>query len=204
MNIDWPAENVWEKEWWGTCQNTYGEEIKQLTYAKYMGLSLSTNPNGSPCIDAGGKSILDIGGGPVSMLLKCFNLRHGAIIDPCPYPGWVFSRYLEAKIVAIRNKAEEVLPFMPANSFDEVWIYNCLQHVDDPRVILRWAKRLAPVLRIFEWVHVGTSPGHPHDLSKHLFDMELGPGGFVLPIKEVWSPGSAYFSVFEWGRDSYV
>lgn len=209
--MDWTKDNAWEAEWWGTCQNTYGEEMKQLTYAKYMGLKLSTNPSGSPCIDAMGKSILDVGGGPVSMLLKCYNLDHGLVIDPCRYPDWVTQRYGAAHIHLVAQKAEEMDELgwgrlhrtdeagEVSPAFDEVWIYNCLQHVEDPRKILQNARKVANTMRIFEWVDAGVSPGHPHNLTKQMFETILGPGGQVKKIGHSWAPSKAYFGVFEWG-----
>lgn len=199
--MDWLEENIWEREWWGTCQNTYGEETKQLTYAKFMGLQQSINPNGSPCFNMVGKSVLDIGGGPVSMLLKCFNLAHGYVVDPCSYPDWVFERYKAAYISVIPIKAEDLFHSSVwdrhLDHVDEVWIYNCLQHVEDPRVILQKVKSIGKVLRIFEWVGAGVSPGHPHDLTKELFDREIGLGGCVISAQEPWWPSPAYFGVFQ-------
>ena len=35
---EWGEATVWEKNWWGNCCNTFGEEFKQLAYADKMGL----------------------------------------------------------------------------------------------------------------------------------------------------------------------
>lgn len=201
-NLKWEDENTWEGAWWESCQNTYGEETKQLTYARLMRLEVSISPKGSPCIDAQRKTILDIGGGPVSMLLKCFNLKQGTIIDPCFYPHWVYSRYDAARIKMVLRKAEHLLHWIKqghlSSCYDEVWIYNCLQHVEDPIAILQAAKRVAPVLRIFEWAYCPVSPGHPHLLTKELFDRALAPGGLVSSIGESWAPSPSYSGVFSW------
>ena len=58
--MNWEEANKWESTWWGDCTDTVNEEIKQRTYAKKIGLSE----------DFSDKTILDIGGGPVSLLLK--------------------------------------------------------------------------------------------------------------------------------------
>ena len=135
-----------ESKWWGTCQNTYGEETKQLVYAKYMKLVPTHDGNSPYSFDMEGKTVLDIGGGPCSMLLKCRNLKSGYVIDPCSYPLWVSLRYSMAKIKYARCNGEDVGEF----KVDEVWIYNVLQHCKDPKKIIQRATESAPVLRIFE------------------------------------------------------
>ena len=70
-------EHKFEKKYWGDCTNTFLEEQKHYVQARLMGIVAK---NWS--FDAGGKRILDIGGGPVSMLLKTYNLREGVVCDP--------------------------------------------------------------------------------------------------------------------------
>ena len=154
-------DQEFERKWWGTCQNTYGEETKQLVYARLMGLEFSHDGNSPYSIDMQGKSVLDIGGGPSSLLLKCRNLKDGYIIDPCLYPSWVSERYRAARIKYARGKGELIGNF----DVDEVWIYNVLQHVIDPEKIIKNAKVAAPVLRIFEWIDIPPHEGHPHLLT---------------------------------------
>ena len=54
-----------ESEYWGDCCNTYDEDQKHYVYAKYMGLMAV-----GYSFSMSGKSVVDIGGGPTSMLLK--------------------------------------------------------------------------------------------------------------------------------------
>jgi hypothetical protein len=78
---------IWEKRWWGDCVETSKEEQKKhITYAKYMGLYSNIDdkfiiPNYTRPV-----TVLDIGGGPASMLLNVDNLMHGRIYDPNEYP----------------------------------------------------------------------------------------------------------------------
>ena len=58
-----------EKNFWNNCTNTFNEEVKQYSYATHMGLTVSKYN-----IIIEPKRILDIGGGPCSMLLKVPNL----------------------------------------------------------------------------------------------------------------------------------
>jgi len=69
----WQQAQEWEFGWWGNCVNTYGEETKQLLYAARMGLTAFHDGKSPFNFDLGGASVLDIGGGPSSLLLKCTN-----------------------------------------------------------------------------------------------------------------------------------
>ena len=117
----WEAAQEKERNWWGSCQNTFEEEGKQLEYAVKMGLDHSPDGMNPYSFDMKGKSVLDIGGGPASLLLKCRNVR-GKVVDPMVVPSWVIERYREAGIEYERTMAET----MQESGWDEVWIYNTL------------------------------------------------------------------------------
>ncbi|MCK4814734.1 hypothetical protein KA005_03105 [bacterium] len=149
----WFEALAWEKQWWDDCTNTYNEEKKQLHYASLMGLDqfkeiIPRTKQGFQ-FNLRGKSILDIGGGPISLLLKCVNFSKAVVVDPCNFPGWILERYKAHNIGFINNPAEEI----ELSGFDEVWIYNVLQHVIDPEEVLMLAKKTGKVVRIFEWVN---------------------------------------------------
>ncbi len=184
----WDKAQEWEKSWHGKCLNTYREETKQLVYAKKMGLEIDYG------IDVKGKSILDIGGGCVSLLLKTRNLKNGTVIDPLEYPSWVYSRYASAKIETIVNKAENL---DLEQKYDEVWIYNCLQHVVNPELIIQRAKKVCQTIRIFEWLNIPTNTGHIHELKKEKLDEWLGGKGNIEELNEYGCNGLAYFGVFK-------
>lgn len=165
----WQAEHQhFESGWWGDCCNTYGEETKQLrAYAPVMGLSWFPWRGGDqwPKYEVTG-SVLDVGGGPVSMLLKVPDLARGSVVvDPCSYPDWTLQRYSEHGIEVQVAPAEDVLPHLEAGSFAEAWCYNVLQHVLDPELIVRQMRRVAQRIRIFEWVDQPAYLGHPHELK---------------------------------------
>jgi len=182
----------WEREWWGGCFNTLGEEMKQLTYAKKMGFQFFHDGKSPYNIDMEGKSVLDIGGGPVSLLLKCVNVR-GTVIDPCEYPDWVMRRYEAAGIRYITARGEDV-EF--SHLFDCALIYNTLQHTDDPELIIRNAKKSAQVIRIFEWIDIPPCAGHPHMLTEEKLNEWLGGDGKVEWIDENTATGKCYYGVF--------
>lgn len=125
-------EHKFEKNYWGDCINTFLEEQKHFVQAKLMGINIDRYS-----FDAGGKKILDIGSGPVSMLLKTKNLALGMVCDPIRYPDWIYDRYRAKGIIYLVRSGEEVDTF----GWDEVWIYNVLQHCMNPKKIIENAKK---------------------------------------------------------------
>lgn len=179
-----------EKSFWGDCCNTYSEETKQYVYARLMGL---TQVHTS--IDVEGKKILDIGGGPVSLLLKTYNLRAGKVVDPLDYPEWTKHRYAARGVEVVVGKGEDI----DETGWDEVWIYNCLQHTEDPGKIIRNAKKAAGTLRIFEWIDIPAHEGHPHELTEESLNGWIcarEQKGFTTYLSENGCFGKAYYGTF--------
>lgn len=179
-------EQEFEKAFWGDCTNTFDEEQKQYVYAELMGLERS-----GYAFDLHGKSIIDIGGGPSSLLLKCHNLGVCMVVDPLPYPAWTKERYSLKGVTVNVTRGES----LTAKNFDEVWIYNCLQHTDDPCKIIQNARDAAPVLRIFEWIDIPPHPGHPHQLTKNTLDEWIGCNGNTIELSGNGCYGRAYYAV---------
>jgi len=175
----WNEAQKFEEEFWGNCVNTLSEELKQRVYAEHMGLPLIRVSSVGFGHNLGGSRVLDIGGGPVSLLLKCVN-RTGVIIDPCRFPDWVQLRYAVSGLWMRRMAGEELDEQVDElGRFDEVWIYNVLQHTDDPAKIIANAKRCAPRLRIFEWVDLPAYPGHPQEITQAKLEQWIGMPGTV-------------------------
>lgn len=175
-----------EKAFWGDCCNTFDEETKHFVYAKLMGILV--NHLGF-YVDK--KSILDLGGGPVSMLLKTRGFTKAKVIDPISYPKWTVERYAAHGIELQISKAEQICE----RGWDEVWIYNCLQHVDDPELILHNALQAGKLIRIFEWIDIPAHEGHPHELTKQNLDLWLGTKGNTINLAESGCYGRAYYAV---------
>jgi len=173
--MSWKDDQKFEKDWHNNCVNSYWEETKQMHYARYMGLVAYQTPDEKyPTYDLKGKSVLDIGGGAYSLLLKCVNLgKNSMVVDPLRYPSWTYARYDAAGIGYATIKGEDI----ELKGFDEVWIYNCLQHTEDPEKIIQNARKAAKVIRIFEWIDRGVMLGHPQDLKKAKLDKWLGGKG---------------------------
>lgn len=170
--MSWDDHQAWERRWWGNCINTFSEEAKQITYAHRMGLVMFKHPEFYetwPLYDMQGKSVVDIGGGPCSLLLKTHNLGNATVIDPCEYPSWTLSRYADAGVAVERLAGEHPI----TQAYDEAWIYNVLQHVRDPEKIIANALRCSKVVRIFEWIDRGTGIGHPQALTAERLNTAL-------------------------------
>lgn len=196
----------WEKNWWQDCTSTLYEEQKQLVYAGLMGLTFSHEGPG-PRIDLQGKSVLDIGGGPVSMLLKTKNKKEGfgscLVVDPCRYPFWISERYESVGIEMWECGGEEIFDVWNIHNkegdlvFDEVWIYNVLQHTIDPEKIIQNARKVSKIIRIFEWIDVKKTIGHPHELKEEKLNKWLGGVGQTKQLNESGCIGRAYFGIFK-------
>lgn len=192
--MSWKDDQKWELDWWQGAINTYQEEQKQLeTYAPKMGLNVLRDSQGV-YLDAQGKSILDVGGGPCSLLLKTKNFSSAVIIDPCEYPDWVAARYEYANIYYILAPAENMLRIseIVGTMFDEVWIYNVLQHVENPEQIVKNIRSISKIIRVFDWLDIGVAPGHPHNLTEDVMNMWYGGVGKTVPS----NIGREYFGIF--------
>jgi hypothetical protein len=185
----WREAQRWESQWWeieaSSCTNTFYEEEKQHDVcAPRMGIVF--DPWGR--IDLHGKNILDVGGGPVSMLLKCVNAGRRKIVDPLEQPAWIIGRYDAVGIEFETGTGEE----MEESGWDEVWLYNVLQHVKDPDLVLRKCLSAGRVLRLFEWIDTEITDGHIHALTTDFFRSVLGNVGEskIVDIGRGWSCNS--------------
>lgn len=180
-----------ETRWWGNCCNTYGEETKQMVYASRMGLRFEHGDS----LDVCSRSILDIGGGPVSMLLKANNIGRAKVLDPSRYPLWTYERYRSKGIEVEINFGEALTD---VEQWDEVWIYNVLQHVNDPKLIIENARRAGKLIRIFEWIDIPAHEGHPHELKQDLLEEWLGGlKGTVEELNENGCIGQCFYGIFK-------
>lgn len=199
----WAEHQEFEAGWWADCTNTFGEEAKQITYAHRMGLVNVPVDGHWPVYDLEGKSVLDLGGGPASILLKTINGGRRVVVDPCEYPDWTTDRYTAAGIDVVRMPAEE-FKHNPWVTFDECWIYNVLQHVQDPEQVIRVARSCSPVLRLYEWVNIDPHLGHPHRLTAALLDEWITggrgrPGTLEVMNENGCVGGTAYYGSWDIG-----
>lgn len=194
----WEKAQTWETSWWGNCLNTYGEEEKQVLYASRMGLHIYHDGRSPYNIKTDGKDVVDIGGGPVSMLLKAPDVGRAGVVDPLVVPTWVLSRYSDAGISFWNIPAEHFISTSFPHRFDEAWIYNCLQHTDDPGLIVRNALENAKVVRVFEWINTRVNEGHPHSFTEEGLDEMFGGVGKTERLNgQANCFGDCYYGVFK-------
>lgn len=183
-----------ETAWWSDCANSLHEEQKQIVYAQRMGLRAEWGGAHPPEYDLNGRSVIDLGGGPVSLLLKCRNRGRCVVVDPGDFPSWVAARYFHCNIDFWHGQAEEI---DDGPHFEEAWVYNVLSHTADPARIIQRARESADVLRIFEWIDFDPYPGHPQRLTKAGLDEWIGGSGFTVELNESGAVGRAYYGVFD-------
>jgi len=190
---NWQKAQEWEKDWWGDCVNTLFEEEKQLIYAEKMGLEMVGNEKTPYVFDLKGASVLDIGGGPNSLLLKCINFSKAVVVDPINFPNWVIARYSMAGIKFWNNRGEDL---NTTEKFNEIWLYNVLQHTQNPEKIIKNAKKYADIIRIFEWIDTPISDGHIHSLTEQDLNKWLGGYGKVEVLNRRPTVGKCFYGVF--------
>lgn len=201
---EWEIAQSWELDWHSSCINSLNEELKQIVYAEKMGLIRTPTPKTPYNYDLEGKSVLDCGGGAYSLLLKCVNYHIDklgktttTVTDPLmmKYPQWVRDRYTEAGITFQEEKGEDVgywdVPY------DEVWIYNVLEHTENPKKVVENALEVGNIVRIFEWLGVPKNVGHIHTLNEQDLNKWLGGEGKVEKINRNGAVGTAFYGVFK-------
>lgn len=189
--MTWEEHQAWEKQWHETnnnCANSYNEETKQYDYARRMGLDpYVTNFFGAHGWDFGNRTILDVGGGPYSILLKS-KAKRMVVLDPCDYPNWTMVRYKECGVEYLKIKGEDI-DTKVKDTFDIVLLYNVLQHVENPAKIISNVRKICKLIYFFDWLGIGNTPGHPNILNEKDLNTWLGGQGKV--------DGPAYFGIFK-------
>lgn len=119
--------------------------------------------------DQEGKSILEIGSSDFPVLNFCYNYENSFVLEP------ILTDTLEALSkeagFGIINKPAEEADFPKV---DEVWIFNLLQHVQDPDIIIKKAKECSNVIRFFEPINTYRDLGHPWSFTLYYFQKNFG------------------------------
>lgn len=115
------------------------------------------------------KSIAELGCARISSLFFCNNYSTSYVIEPTYYKE--SDKYYEGKdIVRIFDRAE-VCKFP---TVDEVWLFNVLDHVQDPDYIIDQCKKNSKTIRFFEPIDCGTNNEHPFSFSLNNFKDYFG------------------------------
>jgi len=109
--------------------------------------------------DIKGKVIAEIGPADIPGLYYCKGAQNSFVIEPMP------SDILPKLGIKIRKTKAEKIDY---SKVDEVWLFNVLQHVENPSLIVQKVKK-AKVVRWFEPVEQGTDACHLHNLTHEMF-----------------------------------
>lgn len=157
MNVEeqWKSAQVFEKKWWIENASEHQHEIEKGDMVGRLMLLDKGTPT---------KTVLDIGCGPFSLLQRV-PVKEGTGLDPIYYNDLEIN-YRARRIQRLIKSGEDLS--IQDGTFDEVWIYNCLQHVKNPTKILENAIEVGTTIRIFEWTHIPPYEGHLHELTPDL------------------------------------
>lgn len=126
--------------------------IAYQKYFKYLGIN---------SLDLEGKSIVEIGPAIIPSLLFCENYSKSYIIEPIEYPQTNHLYKDKLNISFIREPAEKC----KFPEVDEVWIFNLMQHVQDPDLLIKVCKENSKIIRFFEPIDYPVSIDHPFSYS---------------------------------------
>lgn len=114
------------------------------------------------------KTIIELGPADFPALAYCQNYR-GIVVEPMPCDH--LSLICETRNIEILTAPVEEID-LP--SVDEAWLFNLLQHVIDPELLISKCKEVAKAIRFFEPVDYGTCEYHPHTFSQQDFERWFG------------------------------
>lgn len=135
--------------------------------------------------DLMGKKILESGGGCHPAISFCSGLKKAVNVEPLydKFPENIKENLNNLNIECVSKAFED---YKSRVKFDEVWIFNVLQHVRDPFMQIENAKKLGKIVRIFEPIDTAINNEHPHSFTMKFFeeqfpdaDVKMYQGGSV-------------------------
>jgi len=128
-------------------------------------------------------SVIELGAGPQGLLARTRLMGAARLVavEPMPLRSDDALRYAAAGAALWAFPVEALEDIYPAmEQFEEVWMTNLLQHVEDPARVLGIATRLATHrLRLFEWVEEPVSVVHLHTLHADAIGAQLAAAGLT-------------------------
>lgn len=157
----WELAQQFEREYWypGGC-TSHGERraTERETQAWYAGLLYLEHATPA--------SVLEIGAGPQGLLARYApNALDKIAVEPLRLTFADRDAYIRANTQLVEMPIELWHERNRFDDFDEVWMTNVLQHVEDPELVLRIVRTHARRrVRVFEWVDEPVSVVHLHSL----------------------------------------
>jgi len=174
---EWQAAQKFELNWWSNARDRWPIEIANGTIiASLMGIPWD--------FDLGYVSILDIGSGPFSLLLRVKGAARRVALDPLKFLPEHEEAYRVAGVERWIMPGENLIGYNGEGKFDEIWIYNCLQHTQEPGRVLENAARIGKRIRVFEWVYMPPYTGHLHTITPGMI-----ASYFVDRKRTLWNEG---------------
>jgi ubiquinone/menaquinone biosynthesis C-methylase UbiE len=204
MSEQWKSANVGESEYWQIYTAEVDTLKHQEQYMDAMGIHDDYFHAPDNSLNMSGLNVLDVGGGPSSILLRTNKLRgnqhdgvnHGVVIDPLIITEHQKLRYDYYGIEFIQDQSENIDQYYSERGyFDECFIYNCLQHVVDPIEILDKVTSISKRIRIAEPLNIPTDSMHLHMFTKEYFDNYFSESKFEVHQVNVERIGSCHHYV---------
>lgn len=142
-------------------------------YFRYVGLGK----------DLSGLTVIEVGAGDYPALNYCHNFVKGFVVDPLPSD--VLIGICEKTGLELINIPFESAAFAEDQGGTvEVWLFNLLQHVEDPKTVVDAAKKIAHRIRFFEPINEPITDYHLHtftleDYQSWFGQINLYKGGAV-------------------------
>ena len=190
---DWEEAQEWEREWWMNKEEQTKRWEREIRKQDLYYIPKMLMPS---VLDFGNAGILDIGCGPVSILIRS-KFDHALALDPLDFND--AEAYAKLGINRVYAPAET---FETSVSFNEVWLYNVLQHVQNVDAVITMMKNhCVPggMVRIFEWLNVGLCSGHIHNLKVETFE-----AAFVEWERVSWEVGNLQGELVEMHPGDYL
>lgn len=162
----WKQANVVEANHWHNIMASKDLAEKEEGYYRHADVMFLKTDNPTSI------SVVDIGGGPLS-LTKHHSLARCLVIDPIDITQEYKDDYAKHNTKFIQDLAENFLDGYSGPVFDEVWMYNCLQHTVDPSFIMENLWRVGKVLRISEPTNTPINTAHPHTFTPEWYHDKL-------------------------------
>ncbi len=193
---EWKKAQIFEKKWWLTAKQYHRQEINK---GDIVGRMMLVDKSVSS------KTVIDIGCGPFSLLQR-IPVKEGTALDPIYYNE--YEVLYQCNGIKRLIKCGEDLS-VSDGTFDEAWIYNCLQHVKDPVKIIENAMKISSTVRMFEWIGIPPYEGHLHELTVDLLSTPFKASGWNTLVETTGFlnhsglNGSYYMAIFSKNSSEY-